>query len=56
MPKIALHQRINGNRDPVLVITLTEHESYLKDAQVTDGVDIAITLIERWIKRKLQII
>lgn len=55
MPKIALHQRINGNKDPVLVITLTDHEAYLKDATTSDSVEYVVQLIERWLKRKLNV-
>lgn len=49
---IILHQHLNGNKDPVLTITLTNHESYMKHGKAV-AENIAILMIEKWLKGKL---
>lgn len=56
MPKIALHQKINGNMDPVLQITLSDHPEYTKNAVTTESVEHAIQMIGKWLKGKLNVI
>jgi hypothetical protein len=52
VPKIALRQSVNGNKDPVLIITLTEHPTYLKDSAVFEDQEQALNTITRWIWSK----
>lgn len=51
-PQIAMRQSVNGNKDPVLVVTLTDHPSYLKDSFIAGNVDHAVTLFRKWLESK----
>lgn len=51
--KIAIRQSVNGNKDPVLTITVTNHSSYLRDLLIIDDPKDALTKIERWLRNKL---
>lgn len=55
MPKIALHQKINGNMDPVLQVTLSEHPEYTKGAFTTESIEHALKVIGDWLKSKLKV-
>ncbi len=54
MPKIKLHQRVNGNWDPVIDITITDHPAYLKDGLVIDSVEEALKKIEAWVRKRIE--
>jgi hypothetical protein len=51
--KITIRQTVNGNKDPVLTITITNHPAYLRDHLVCDEKDDAMLKIGRWIRNKL---
>ena len=51
--KITLRQRVNGNRDPVLYVTVTEAPEYMKGRLVLDNIEESVTKIEKWLRRNM---
>ena len=52
---ISIRQSQNGNKDPVLHVTITENQAYLNGAVNLTDVEDAIARISRWIKKKVEV-
>jgi hypothetical protein len=50
---IILRQSLNGNKDPVIHVTVTNHASYLRDGVICHSVEEATEKIGRWLRNKI---
>jgi hypothetical protein len=50
--KVAIRQGENGNGDPILYVSITDHPAYLKHCFVCSTVEEAMVKIKVWLERK----